>query len=532
MFSKIKAAAGRFFSSLPSLKSLPAPPAAVTTSNGRQMASEHAFEAAKRQGFKGYFYFPTLEPSDQMPQFTREETARKINWAYNNIGAIKAVIDGTALDEAGTGLWPKPTTSNPKFNRAVKDRFEAQWGKPKTFHAAGEETFYSAQFLIRRSIRMYGDMFAQFLMSGEGAPAPSMHFISMWQCSNASTNTPQDKWRDGIMSNRLNRSLKFRFVTNPEKTAYRDVSADEVHHLHDPFLNGQKRGISGLAQVARKIFSIDDIERLETAGVKLRTHHAYVIETKQSGDDSGPTLLPGTGVVEEEVQEDGSKVLVQKLTSQTGEEVAVFEPADGKTVKVVESNKTSESKSWKAELLTDVAHATLYPPKYIFGIGGMLGTEVRLEQGKVQRVIDHYRYNQLIPQFVTPAYESWLWDNIENGKFDDIEGGIPADWFRHDVICPKDMSLDPGRDGRLYDERLATGKISASHYQASLFGKDDEEVDDEIILTAIRRKKRTAELAKAEGVEITAEEIFRPPPGSAAVVASEPPPPDDKKEDE
>ena len=52
------------------------------------------WEAAERNGFRGYFYFPTLDAQLQLPEYSRQAISEKINWLYNNVGFIRAVVDG------------------------------------------------------------------------------------------------------------------------------------------------------------------------------------------------------------------------------------------------------------------------------------------------------------------------------------------------------------------------------------------------------------------------------------------------------
>jgi hypothetical protein len=95
---------------------------------------------------------------------------------------------------------------------------------------------------------------------------------------------------------------------------------------------------------------------------------------------------------------------------------------------------------------------------------------------------------------------------------------VPSDWFLHRLIFPRDMSVDVGREGRLYDDRVMRGNMSPIDH-AALGGRDDEDQDDELIAVAIRRRKRLAEeLAKLDNSaagSIQYHDIWVPPPGTA-----------------
>lgn len=87
------------------------------------------------------------------------------------------------------------------------------------------------------------------------------------------------------------------------------------------------------------------------------------------------------------------------------------------------------------------------------------------------------------------------------------------------------------RAERLYDERVATGKMPFGLYVGMLYGEDDEEFEDTIIHEAYRGRRRILEIATELGQPaLGVDEIFRPPPGTALPATAEPPP-DDHPED-
>jgi hypothetical protein len=123
----------------------------------------------------------------------------------------------------------------------------------------------------------------------------------------------------------------------------------------------------------------------------------------------------------------------------------------------------------------------------------------------------------LILQLLEEWWPFWLWQNIESGYFDSINVEVPEEWWPYQVVRPKDLSVDAGRDGRLYDERLGMGRMPAGLYVGMLYGEDEEEFEDEIIRDAYRRRRRNEEIAKELGTPlIPTEQIFRPPSGVAS----------------
>jgi hypothetical protein len=88
-------------------------------------------------------------------------------------------------------------------------------------------------------------------------------------------------------------------------------------------------------------------------------------------------------------------------------------------------------------------------------------------------------------------------------------------------IAPQKVSVDIGRDGRLYSDMVQRGQISPQEFY-NMRGQDHDKVLDDTIRAAVRRKKRVAEIAAEEGVEISVNEVFPPAPGSPVVPTAEP----------
>lgn len=509
-------------------------PAAPSTSSGitatdrpaRPQAGNYpgftwAFNAAKQVGYRGWFFFPTLDAEKQMPHWSRVEIMRKANWLYNNVDAVRMVIDGITMDEVDGGIWPKWVTGNPAFNRAATDAFHNECGDARFFSASAKEDFYSAQWLIRRSIRLYGELFGQLLRPVSAKASPLMHFVNAWMCADSQDKAPSPDWHEGVQVDRFGRALRYRFLTALDGSGSQDIPADDVLHFHDQFWNGQQRGMSGLAPVARKLFSMDDIERVAINGTLLRERIAYAITKKDDGDGL-PPMIPGASMSFPIAAPDGKQLLVQKITAMDDSEVDVADLPAGQDLKVVESNRSTETPAFLKFMLEGVARSTLYPPEYVFNLAGMgQGTLVRLVQKRVQRIKNTVRHFQLSSQFCRRWVTYWTWQRILAGRFDGIEGGIPEDWWRVKLIMPADDTVDVAREGKLYDQRLADGNMSPDDYHG-MMGNDPEDVEDLVVAGAVRKAKKI-KAAMDQNPEI-ADLIRAQLDGSGGSIATEPVP--------
>lgn len=505
------------------------PTGRVTKARSLPASFMNVYEGARLGGYGGMFFLPgvSLDTSRQMPQLARQTLAKKAILGYSNIPEMRAVVDGLAIDEVDTALWPKARTSSRAFNKAVTNRFHEENKDPRTFDLRQGESIYSAQFNIRRTIRLVGDMFGQLIRPSPdflGRLTPSMSFLPGHQCTSDDAREPDPDLRDGIRFDReTGAPAKYRFAEpGTDPVQYIELEAPDVLHFHDPFLSDQIRGISTLAPFAPNMFSMKDIDDAETAGQIIRSGVAFAIENTGQEDLPLPRL---PGVVDTEVidNRDGTKTVIQKIRTREGREVQVYTPPAGMKIKTLESNRGG-ALEYRNHLARGMMYCTIYPPEWILFIAGLgQGTVYRGVQNRVQKIANFFRANQLEVQFISRWYHFWLWKRVQAGIFDDV--GVPSDWWIHKVIYPANMSVDLGREGRLYADLVGSGKMSWSDYHA-LFGRDDEDVDEELIDKAIQRKimlKEKVKEAQKEYPELTLDfdEVWRPPPGTAAAPESE-----------
>ncbi len=453
--------------------------------------SEHAFDAARRTGFRGWFWFPSLDPDEQLPPASRTVISQKVNWLYNNIDSIRVVIDALTLEEVDTGIWPKAATSDPAFNRLATELFHNTASDPRFFDVAEKESYYSAQWAIRRNMMMHGELFAQLVRS-EDTGSARVNFIPPWRIGSP---VGDDSGTDGVITGKLGAPIYYQ-VIDSHRRLVKKLPASDVLVFRERSWVGQTRSISPLAPVVRKMLSLDEIERAEAAGVLLRTRLAFAVEHRE-GDDGGPTLLPSANAVEKIDNGDNTHTLVQKIVTDGGE-VEVADLPNGRSLRVIESQKGSGASEFLKWVLSGLGNVTLYPNNYVFDIAGIgQGTVYRGVQRRVQRVKNTVRQFYLIPQFCSYYYRFWLWQRIASGAF----ASVPEDWWRVRHICPADDSVDVGREGRLYDARVDSGKMSPDVYHG-MNGEDAEDVEDEIIAATVRRLKKIA-AAKKEHPEIS-----------------------------
>jgi capsid protein len=116
---------------------------------------------------------------------------------------------------------PKWTTSNPDFNKEVTDAFHYANRDPRIFSSDGASDVYSAQYNIRRMIRLDGDCFGQFIRSGDrptagfGTQNPCVHLIPGYLVDNYGDEADDSGWERGVRRDPLGRPLQYRVLKIP-----------------------------------------------------------------------------------------------------------------------------------------------------------------------------------------------------------------------------------------------------------------------------------------------------------------------------
>jgi hypothetical protein len=95
-----------------------------------------------------------------------------------------------------------------------------------------------------------------------------------------------------------------------------------------------------------------------------------------------------------------------------------------------------------------------------------------------------------------------------------VKAAVPNDWFKFKISGARDMTVDIGREGRLYDERVSTNKMSISAYHA-LYGEDDNDVEDQNLAVIERRIGKLNALNLKLGTNFTYYDIWPRTAGSA-----------------
>jgi capsid protein len=438
-----------------------------------------AFEAAQPSLNRGLVWVPTTDPKRELTAYTRMEILRLARWLYNNAPQATYLVEHLAQRAIGTGIVVQPKTSNTAWNKKVDQYFEDRnCAEAWAFDASAQVNFYTAQSLILRQVAIDGDFFAQFLKTREGAAR--VRFIGGEAIGgSASFGNPDDMTHDGVRLDQFGAPSAYTI-------GGKEISADQVLHMRHIRRHGQPRGVSWLHSAVSNLRDISEINGFVKGAYKAGAQIGYMVtSTEVAKIGLGAGLKSTTNEVGDLQTTDlPNGILLPRL--KPGEKLEAFKnDIPGQTYEAV-----------MRALRSDVAFAIGLPPEAMMVNVGLAGTEQRAVLEVTQNFLERLQ-QQVIDQFCRPFYKYWLWHEMQAGRLE-----YPGDdWWRHEWLAPRKITVDSGRDARAYSEQLDKGHLSPTRY-FNMLGLRATEEEDDVIDTFIRRK------AKCEALGLNISEVF------------------------
>ena len=436
-----------------------------------------AFEAADpAQRSRGLIYLPTVEPKREAPPQTRLELLKKSRWLYNNVGVAAYIIEHIAQRAVGTGIVPQARTSDPVWNRAVERAFEDRaCGDAWAFDAAAAVNFYGAQSLILRQVAVDGDFFGQFLQTETGGTR--VRFLGGE--SVGSTADSSQYAFDGVLLDPFGAPRSYRVITDRSAGKYSDVPARDMLHFRHVRRAGYPRGISWLHNSINNSQDLSEFMAYTKGSAKAASQIGFVVTSNEAirlggGLSSGSTADTPAQDLSVETIHNGT--LIPKL--KPGESIQSFK----------NEHPGQSFEPFVRQLMGEIARGIGLPPEALMIFVGSAGTEFRGLLEVAQNFLERLQ-QMLIDQFCRPLWKFWVYQEIQAGRLP-----YPGDdWWRVEWVTPRKITVDNGRDGRLYADLLDKGYLSWERY-CNLHGLDADREEDDVIQTFVRRQQKCAAL--------------------------------------
>ena len=435
-----------------------------------------AFEATEWSPNRGLVVLNTVEPKRETPPHTRLALLKKARWLYNNLGVASYLIEHLAQRAVGTGIVPQAKTADPAWNRAAERAFEDRTcSEAWSFDASAQVNFYGAQSLILRQVAVDGDFFAQFLTTANGAAR--VRFLGGETVG--STADSSERAFDGVLLDKFGAPISYRVITDRSAGKFQDVPASDILHFRHIRRHGYPRGISWLHNAIINCHDLLEYLAYEKGSAKAGAQIAFAITSNEAVRLGGGLSSVASG--------DNPP---QDLTTETlynGNLIPKLKP--GESIQSFRNEHPAGAfEPFIATIMGEIARGIGLPPEALMLTTGAAGTEFRGILEVAQNFLERLQ-QMLVDQFCRPFWKYWIWHEIQAGRL-----AYPGDdWWRCEFIAPRKITVDNGRDGRLYAQLLDSGYMSWERY-CNLHGLDAASEEDDIIAAYARRQEKCARL--------------------------------------
>lgn len=449
------------------------------------MAAYNSFQGADRfSRDRGYVYLPTLDTLQEIDTWSRTELLRRARFVYNSGGGlVNRCVDGAARMICGTGLFPYPMGKNKDRNRRLRMLWNSRAESANTFDLSRKFSCGMAQQAIIRNKIKDGDVAPVLARNADGRLR--VMFYESHQVGNgigsltgATSIQDSGNWHDGVQLDAHNAPMNYRLVSQGVNQAVTtvDVPAQNVLFCVNYERFGQVRGLTRFYRVINKVLDRGEIMHALTKGIKMREQIGYSLEQQMPTVSQMPTPgAPGTTVGPNAPKPSGTLVDVgngRKITLEkffgAGE---ARDLAPGQSFKIIESDHPDANvREHDKNLIRDIAWGMKFSPEVLWNVTELGGANTRFIMADTQSQID-VEQQELVEQFLGPYFLAWQRDMIEAGEIEDAD-----DWELHTWLLPKRLTVDFGRDGRLYIEQYKRGHITMK----SLYGFMGDEWQIEI----------------------------------------------------
>ena len=416
-----------------------------------------SFEGALNSPERSWFYVPRVESSAEVDHLSRGILLDRSGFFYRNYGKPRRIINCITRMVTGTGLTPEPMTRDTKYNDRVKVLWARDAESPKSFSLSGKFSSSGAQRALKRAQLKTGD--ACMVAARDEDNRLKFQLYDGAQIGDGDMRVPG--MRDGVLLNQHDRALSYRIIGwNAEDNTRTqvDVDAQSVLFFASQEGIGWHRGVTCLAHAVNKLRSLEEIEAALTMGIKMSSYQAWAIE-QQLGTASNPAgnLGPGGAPPRPQtvVEDPNTKapIILEKFLGKG----QIEELKPGQSLKILHDQRPHPNiVAYNEDQIRDIAQGTDYPYEILWKIEALGGANTRFVLADCQSKIE-VDQEELCEQVLCPMYILKLQDWEAAGELQPCED---PDWWIHEWTTPPRLTVDFGRDGRVYIDQWVRGHIT------------------------------------------------------------------------
>ena len=439
--------------------------ASAVSSPSLQPRAWGEWESATQTIDTGFIWVPQFNAAEEVSSLSRGAITDRQAHLYRNNGRVRRVINCVTRMVTGTGLMPEPMTKDTAYNDAVKRLWAMDAESPKAFSLSGKFSCSRAQRALKRAQLKTGDSAMVAAMQDEGGAAPTLYFALYdgTQIGDGAGNTVG--MCDGVRVNQHDRAIAYRILgRTPEgRQTQVDVDAHAVLFYGSNDNIGGHRGVSCLAHAINDVVSLEDIQEAYGKGIRMTAYQAWVIEQQLGtpgppGGVMGPQKGPRPGTVVADPKTGAPMMLEHFLAKGQIEELK-----PGQSAKILHDQRPHPNvMAWDDAMMRTVILGMDYPYEVIWKIEALGGANSRFVLADCQSKIE-VDQEELVEQVLAPAYIMKLVNWEARGLLPPCQD---PDWWMHEWLTPARLTVDFGRDGRIYIDQWVRGHITLK----SLYG--------------------------------------------------------------
>jgi capsid protein len=470
---------------------------------------------------RGYIYWPTLDPTREMPSQTRVELARRIHFLKANVGLPRRICSALTNLIVGAGLWPQALTNDREWNSVATKYYYNRAQSPITFDVTSK--FAAGEFQRQAVETRLGDGDSAVVYTYSESGRLMRKLYSGLQIGNSSDQgIDQARWTDGVRLDALERPAVYRFLTQAGKRS-RDIESAKMTFLAKYPKPGSVRGESILSHAVNKLIDITEMHASWVNVIKNSSTIGYYIAAANAA--GGMNSMPAEvmkqlqrGQQKEATTADGKKITL-KVVMGNGDELVELPPGyDIKTL--LDERPHPNQAEFLDEIVRDVCWGTGLSFDLLWKIYKLGGANTRYMLADAQ-VFAEAEQDRLIFGWLMRDYAQTIAAGMVAG---DVPECPDPEWWAHGWLPPARMTVDFGRDGRIMLEEYERGLITTERYFA-LKGQDAKE---EFVTECDFAEFRRAEMER-RGLTEADFRYMRRGGGAAAEERSEDPEDEEKK---
>lgn len=466
------------------------------------------YDAVNPSTSRGQIAWSSLETSEELPQWAREDLINTGRWLKANVGFVKGLIRNSAMYIGW--LTPHAQTTDLKWNKARDKSFTARNKAKNIFDVGGKFNIRTGQTMMVERALGDGDILAVFTESFDAGA--QVAFYEAHQLQNPSDPPESQKWSDGVRTNKAGRHLAYG-VRDGKKVKV--ISARDCHLFGRFESEGHTRPHPPLAHAITNIVDITETRGFIKLALK-NTSLLGIVEEMDGGANPNRAVggmetvaLPGKAATKKV----GKDKTVKTAEVFGGGQIQQTRP--GSKYKVLADNRPGPNHlAFEEVLIRDIAQGWGLPYEVVHSMYRVTGPGVRFVMAVAEKWIEQWQgeLNDFIQRY-------WVYDTakeIEAGRLDECED---EEWMQK-MKCTKrrSMTIDRGKEGKQRLDELESGAGTLEDWAEDIDGGQWRDLIDQVVLEHAYKKEACFK------AEVSMDEVFKPRQGTAAVESIEEPP--------